>query len=43
MKRTTILSTPAGALEAIGPSAALMADAEGLDAHALSVRVRLGS
>jgi histidinol dehydrogenase len=43
MKRTTILSTPARALESIGPSAALMADAEGLDAHALSVRVRLGS
>lgn len=43
MKRTTILSTPASSLAAIGPSAALMADAEGLDAHALSVRVRLKS
>ena len=43
MKRTTILSTPAPSLAAIGPSAALLADAEGLDAHALSVRVRLKS
>ena len=43
MKRTTILSTPAAALGTIGPSAALLADAEGLDAHALSVRARLVS
>jgi histidinol dehydrogenase len=43
MKRTTILSTPDPSLAAIGPSAALLADAEGLDAHALSVRVRLKS
>lgn len=41
MKRTTILSTPAATLEAIGPSAISIADAEGLDAHALSVRLRL--
>lgn len=41
MKRTTILSTPDQALHAIGPSAALIADAEGLGAHALSVRMRL--
>jgi len=41
MKRTTILSTPTAALEAIGPAAALLADAEGLGAHALSVRMRL--
>ena len=41
MKRTTILSTPMPALSAIGPAAALMADAEGLSAHAHSVRVRL--
>lgn len=43
MKRTTILSTPAAALEMIGPAAALLADAEGLGAHALSVRMRLKS
>jgi histidinol dehydrogenase len=41
MKRTTILETPATTLEAIGPSAISIADAEGLDAHALSVRLRL--
>lgn len=41
MKRTTILSTPEQSLKAIGPAAALLADAEGLGAHALSVRTRL--
>ena len=41
MKRTTILSTPEQSLQAIGPAAALLADAEGLGAHALSVRTRL--
>lgn len=41
MKRTTILSTPMAALEKIGPGAGLIADAEGLGAHAQSVRVRL--
>ena len=41
MKRTTILSTPEPSLQAIGPAAALLADAEGLGAHALSVRTRL--
>ncbi|MEQ1755563.1 MAG: histidinol dehydrogenase [Micropepsaceae bacterium] len=41
MKRTTILSTPASALEKLGPGAALIADAEGLGAHALSIRIRL--
>jgi histidinol dehydrogenase len=41
MKRTTILSTPMSALEKIGPGAGLIADAEGLGAHAHSVRVRL--
>lgn len=41
MKRTTILATPARALKAIGPAAGLIADAEGLGAHALSVRMRL--
>lgn len=43
MKRTTILSTPAGALEKLGPGAGLIADAEGLGAHALSIRIRLKS
>lgn len=42
MKRTTLLATPHAALGRIGPAAALIADAEGLGAHALSVRMRLG-
>lgn len=43
MKRTTILGTPAATLQAIGPSAVSIADAEGLGAHALSVRLRLNA
>lgn len=42
MKRTTILSASAEGLEAIGPGAAAVADAEGLPAHAWSLRARLG-
>lgn len=41
MKRTTMLQTPPAALRDIGPAASLIADAEGLGAHALSVRMRL--
>ena len=41
MKRTTILETPPSTLEAIGPAAISIAEAEGLGAHALSVRLRL--
>ncbi|MEL7346713.1 MAG: histidinol dehydrogenase [Pseudomonadota bacterium] len=41
MKRTTITAVPAGGLGVIGPAAATLADAEGLEAHALSVRARL--
>ncbi len=41
MKRTTLIgATPAG-IGAIGPSAAHLADAEGLPAHARSIRLRL--
>ncbi len=41
MKRTTLIgATPAG-IAAIGPSAAHLADAEGLPAHARSIRLRL--
>ena len=40
MKRTTFLETPAGAFAQIADSAATLADAEGLPAHALSVRIR---
>ncbi len=41
MKRTTILGCTPAALAALGPSAATLADAEGLQAHAHSVRARL--
>ena len=41
MKRTTWLEVSAGGLAAIGPAAVALAEAEGLPAHAESVRVRL--
>lgn len=41
MKRTTLIGASATGLAAIGPAAALMADAEGLPAHAASIRRRL--
>jgi len=41
MKRTTIVGCTADALSALGPNAATLADAEGLDAHARSIRIRL--
>ena len=41
MKRTTILGCTREALSALGPSAATLANAEGLDAHARSIRIRL--
>ncbi len=41
MKRTTLARMTPGALRAIGPDAARLADAEGLEAHGLSVRERL--
>ena len=41
MKRSSLVGCPASALETIGPAVATLADSEGLDAHALSVRVRL--
>lgn len=42
MKRTTLLGCDAASLAVIGPHAMRLADAEGLDAHGLSVRARLG-
>ncbi len=42
MKRTTFLECGPAGLAAIGPAAAVLADAEGLPAHAASVRIRLG-
>jgi histidinol dehydrogenase len=41
MKRTSIVGCDAGALAAIGPAAITLAEAEGLDAHARSVAIRL--
>ena len=41
MKRTTLVSCDPKSLHRIGPAAVLLAKAEGLDAHALSVSIRL--
>ena len=41
MKRTSFLACNADSIRAIGPAAATLADAEGLPAHAASVRKRL--
>jgi len=41
MKRTTIIGASAAGVKAIGGEAAILADAEGLPAHARSVRARL--
>ena len=41
MKRTTLVGCDAESLRRIGPAAVLLAEAEGLDAHALSVSIRL--
>ena len=42
MKRTTFLECSDAGLAAVGPAAVALAQAEGLEAHAQSVRVRLG-
>ncbi|HEX3500915.1 MAG TPA: histidinol dehydrogenase [Stellaceae bacterium] len=41
MKRTSLVRCDAASLGAIGPAAVTLAQAEGLDAHALSVAIRL--
>ncbi|HXQ52366.1 MAG TPA: histidinol dehydrogenase [Stellaceae bacterium] len=41
MKRTSLLGCDAASLRAIGPPAIVLARAEGLDAHALSIAIRL--
>jgi histidinol dehydrogenase len=41
MKRTSLLACDAQSLRAIGPAAVTLARAEGLDAHALSIAIRL--
>ena len=43
LKRTSIIACDATSLAAIGPAAEALAEAEGLGAHALSVRLRLDS
>jgi histidinol dehydrogenase len=42
MKRTSFVECSAASLDRIGPAAVELARAEGLDAHALSVSIRLG-
>jgi histidinol dehydrogenase len=42
MKRTSILKCSAASLAAVGPAAIVLGKAEGLDAHARSVALRLG-
>ena len=43
LKRTSIIACDAASLAVIGPAAEALAEAEGLGAHALSVRLRLDS
>ena len=42
MKRTTVIGCDSDGLYAIGPAALRLAEAEGLDAHARSIAMRLG-
>jgi histidinol dehydrogenase len=41
MKRTTLLGLDARSINAIGPAAVVLAEAEGLEAHARSIAARL--
>jgi len=41
LKRTSIIGCNAASVAAIGHEAALLADTEGLPAHAMSIRFRL--
>jgi histidinol dehydrogenase len=43
LKRTTLLACPADSFEALGPAAAELARAEGLDGHVQAVMLRLGA
>ena len=43
LKRTTLVGCDAASLAAIGPAAITLAEAEGLDAHARSIALRLNS
>ena len=41
MKRTTMVSCDAGSFAQIAPAGVALAEAEGLGAHALSMRIRM--
>ena len=41
MKRTSLIACSSAGLDSVGPAAVTLAEAEGLDAHALSVALRL--
>jgi histidinol dehydrogenase len=43
LKRSTLISATDASLRELGPAAIALAEAEGLDAHALSISIRLGS
>jgi histidinol dehydrogenase len=43
LKRTTFVSATQGALDKVGPAAVALAEAEGLQAHARSIALRLGN
>jgi len=43
MKRTSMVRCDARSLGAIGPAAQILAKAEGLDAHAVSIALRLNA
>jgi len=43
LKRTTLVGCDAESLRIIGPAAVTLSRAEGLDAHGLSVAIRLGT
>jgi histidinol dehydrogenase len=43
MKRSSLIGCDAAALRTLGPAAAALARAEGLEAHALSITLRLGN
>jgi histidinol dehydrogenase len=43
LKRTSLIGCDAASLAALGPAVVTLAEEEGLDTHALSVSVRLGS
>ena len=42
MKRTTIVGATESSIKKLGPAAIVLAEAEGLGAHALSIKLRLG-